>query len=69
MQPEITERTCAKCKHWQPGKTAAEYRELRLVNCRLLPRWEFLPAHSTCEKHEAAGEKAVAARAAWLTQE
>jgi hypothetical protein len=60
------ERTCATCKHWQPGKTSEEMRKLLLARCRLGPAWTFLPPLSTCERHVPAGEKAIAARAAWL---
>jgi hypothetical protein len=62
------ERTCATCKHWLPGKTSEAMRALRLVLCRLQPRWTFLPPQSVCERHAPASEKAVQARAEWLKE-
>lgn len=61
-----SERTCATCKHWQPGKTNTEVRALRMAICRLLPRWQYLPPQSSCASFATAADKAIAARAAWL---
>lgn len=63
---ENGKRTCATCKHWQPGKTTEAMRALRMAVCRLLPRWEFLPPQGGCEKHSPATDKAVQARRPWL---
>lgn len=41
-------------------------RVLLLVNCRLLPKWEYLPSQASCDKYELAAQKAVTARLAWL---
>jgi hypothetical protein len=67
MQANVeTERKCATCTNWQPGKTNAEARAVWLVNCRLRPRWVFMPANRVCERWEPASEKAVQARLKWL---
>lgn len=60
------ERTCATCKHWMPGKTDEAMRKHWLALCRHEPRYVFLPPQSTCDLHEAAAPKAIAAREAWL---
>lgn len=61
-----SEKECATCKNWIPGRTSAEVRALRMALCRLGPVWEYLPPHSTCNRYVPAAPKAVAARLAWL---
>lgn len=41
-------------------------RALRLVLCRLQPRWTFLPPQSTCGQHATATPKVLTARRDWL---
>lgn len=64
-----SERTCATCKNWLPGKTTTEVRALRMAICRLLPRWQYLPPHASCKSFVTAADKAIAARAGWLAKD
>lgn len=61
-----TERRCAKCKHWMPGKTDEAMRVHRMAVCRFLPAWTYLPPQGECRRHAPATPKAIAARMEWL---
>jgi hypothetical protein len=63
--------TCQTCTHWAPKRTTPEQMAMAKVGlflCDLGPRWTFLPAHRTCNRHNPAPADVVEKRAAWLAK-